>query len=394
MRAIEVGERRGVMRLDSRMASNIDPIKGRSDSFGSMSPDEAENDCTTSQQQSPRSRGAATFSNLRSGSSLIDNTLAQIFSLRRAQSTPDIPSCATPATSTTSSPPRSAALGYKKSPSDGSLKKRAAKFSYAQKSQAPTTITIVSNARVRRQGSMTTSATGSSLSLGSDSSSDSSSSSSLKSSSKSVCSATPLVIATPNPLIQQAESDLDPYTFIETLTNQSTYDSSTALNDSNKSDTRRRTSIQPLHSDEFKKPTQEEIDAYSNDAIAAVRSCDVDSLRSIHESGRSLRCCNRFGESLLHVACRRSTPEIVKFLLKEAGVCPRIRDDYGRTPLHDAVWRAHPEVDIVELLLNVEPRLAFVEDVRGHKPFQYARKEHWRRWREFLCENRDLILTD
>lgn len=117
-------------------------------------------------------------------------------------------------------------------------------------------------------------------------------------------------------------------------------------------------------------------------------------MRSIHESGRSLRCCNRFGESLLHVACRRSTPEIVKFLLKEAGVCPRIRDDYGRTPLHDAVWRAHPEVDIVELLLNVEPRLAFVEDVRGHKPFQYARKEHWRRWREFLCENRDLILTD
>lgn len=377
------------MRMESRMTTNrIDPIKGRSDSVGSSSsssrsPDEAENDCTTSPQQSPRSRSAATFSSLRSGSSLIDNTLAQIFSLRRAQSTPDIPSCATPAmTSTTSSSPRSAALGYKKSPSDGSLK-RAAKFSYApkSKSQAPTTITIVSN-RVQ-QGSMVTSATSSLHSLGSDSSS----SSSLKSMTSGAFSAAPLVITTPNPLILQAESDLDPYTFIEALTNHS----STALDGSTKC---RRTSLEPLHSNEFENPTQEEIDAYSSDAIAAVRSCDVDSLRSIHESGRSLRCCNRFGESLLHVACRRSTPEIVEFLLHEARVCPRIRDDYGRTPLHDAVWRTRPEVDIVELLLNVEPRLTFVEDVRGHKPFQYARKEHWGRWREFLCEKRDLILTD
>ena len=369
------------------MESRMTTIKGRSVSVGSMPPDEAENDCTTSPQQSPRSRSAATLSGLRNGTSLIDNTLAQIFSLRRAQSTPEIPSCATPAASTLPSP-RSAALGFK-CPSDGSLKKHAAKFSYAPKPKArPPTITIVSN-RVR-QGSMTTSATSSSHSLGADSCS----SSSLKSMTNCVFSAAPLVIATPNPLIQQAESNLDPYTFIETLTDMSTSNSDNALDDSNKSGTRRRTSLEPLHSDEFKNPTQEEIDAYSNDAIAAVRSCDIDSLRSIHESGRSLRCCNRFGESLLHVACRRSTPEIVEFLLHEAGVCPRIRDDYGRTPLHDAVWRAHPEVNIVELILNVEPRLAFVEDVRGHKPFQYARREHWGRWREFLCENRELILTD
>lgn len=150
--------------------------------------------------------------------------------------------------------------------------------------------------------------------------------------------------------------------------------------------------MQPLHATEFLNPTPEQIAAYNNDAIAAVRSSDLSALRQLHADGQTLRCCNRFGESLLHVACRRSNSEVVSFLLHEANVSPRIKDDYGRTPLHDACWRGNPEYDIVELLLKVEPRLAFVPDVRGHKPFQYARKEHWGGWKDFLNEKRDTIL--
>ena len=155
----------------------------------------------------------------------------------------------------------------------------------------------------------------------------------------------------------------------------------------------REEKMRPLHDSEFLRPTEEQIAAYSccNDALAAVRTSDISALREIYAAGRTLRCCNRFGESLLHVACRRSNAALVSFLLNEADVSPRIKDDYGRTPLHDACWRGNPEYEIVELLLSAEPRLAFVQDVRGHKPFQYARKEHWGAWRDFLEEKRDLI---
>lgn len=150
---------------------------------------------------------------------------------------------------------------------------------------------------------------------------------------------------------------------------------------------------QPLHLSEFTQPTQRQIEAYSNsaDALDAIRSCDVDKLRQLLACGIPLEACNRFGESLLHMACRRSNAKVVSFLLHEANVSPKIRDDYGRTPLHDACWRGNPEYDIVEMILRVEPRLAFVEDVRGHAPFRYARKEHWPAWNEFLDSKKDVM---
>ncbi|KAL3800808.1 hypothetical protein HJC23_001645 [Cyclotella cryptica] len=151
----------------------------------------------------------------------------------------------------------------------------------------------------------------------------------------------------------------------------------------------------PLHMSEFIRPTSEQIEAYhkSNDALHAVRACDVDALRELLAKGQTLQICNKFGESLLHIACRRANASVVAFLLNEANVSPRIRDDYGRTPLHDACWRGSPEYEIVELLLQVEPRLAFVQDVRGHKPFQYARREHWPDWKEFLSRKKNLMVV-
>ena len=176
------------------------------------------------------------------------------------------------------------------------------------------------------------------------------------------------------------EENLCPYSFIDSLLQSSRR-------------CKEGTTTKPLLDDnDFHPPTPEQIEAYSNDAVNAVRSSDVDCLRTLLSNGQSLQCCNRFGESLLHVACRRSNAEIVSFLLHEAKVSPCIRDDYGRTPLHDACWRGNPEYEIVELLLSVEPRLAYVKDVRGHRPFQYARREHWPNWREFIDRKRELIL--
>ena len=82
---------------------------------------------------------------------------------------------------------------------------------------------------------------------------------------------------------------------------------------------------------------------------------------------------------------------VVRFLLKEARMSLRIKDDYGFMPLHDACWRGTPAYNIVELLLGMELQLAFVEDVLGHTPFQYTRREHWGAWTDFLDRKRELL---
>ena len=154
--------------------------------------------------------------------------------------------------------------------------------------------------------------------------------------------------------------------------------------------------MRPPHESEYEAPTPEQIDAWAQDVLAAVRASDVEALRAVRSARGdvSLRCRNRYGEGLLHVACRRSRDpvRVVRYLLDEAGLNPLVRDDYGRTPLHDACWRGEPDFGLVGALLGAEPRLALAVDVRGHRPFEYARREHWGAWRAFLDGRRDLLI--
>ena len=146
-----------------------------------------------------------------------------------------------------------------------------------------------------------------------------------------------------------------------------------------------------LH-DFFLEITPEHIEGYQTDLIAAIRNDDVDALRQLYESGRTLQACNKFGESVVHMACRRGSTEIVRFLLEVAGVCVRLRDDYGRTPLHDALWTQKPEFDCVEIILRACPDLLLVTDKRGFTPLSYVRRDHWVFWCEFLERNQDIVL--
>jgi len=141
----------------------------------------------------------------------------------------------------------------------------------------------------------------------------------------------------------------------------------------------------------FLEVTAEHVSAYTHDVISAVREQDIDVLREMHQDGRILQCSNRFGESILHMACRRGAVKVVRFLLEEAKVCFKVKDDYGRTPLHDAFWATNPEKDIVKMLLNNCPDLLLVSDRRGFTPLSYVRKEHWDIWCKFLEDNRGII---
>lgn len=93
----------------------------------------------------------------------------------------------------------------------------------------------------------------------------------------------------------------------------------------------------------------------------------------------------------MHLACRRGYLDVVTFLVCEAGVPVLVRDDYGRTPMHDACWSTSPNLELMEFLLRTCPDLLLLSDVRGHLPFSYVRKEHWKAWIGFLEQHRDLL---
>jgi hypothetical protein len=142
----------------------------------------------------------------------------------------------------------------------------------------------------------------------------------------------------------------------------------------------------------FTKPGEEEIASYDLDVVDAIRSRDIDKLREFHREGKSLNACNRFGESLLHMCCRRGDTELVEFLVEEIGVRINIKDDFGRTPLHDACWTPTPNFEIMDVILKAtDIHMLLAADIRGHTPFDYARKEHWGAWLMFFNERRELL---
>ena len=142
----------------------------------------------------------------------------------------------------------------------------------------------------------------------------------------------------------------------------------------------------------FIKPTPEMINSYQPEKITVVRKQDMEGVRALYTQGESFDACNRFGESLIHMACRRGCKEMVEFLVHEAKVNLFVRDDYGRTMLHDAFWTAEPNYELITLLIKEIPEFLCVRDVRGHTPLDYVRKNDYTSWSSFLYENKDLLV--
>jgi hypothetical protein len=142
----------------------------------------------------------------------------------------------------------------------------------------------------------------------------------------------------------------------------------------------------------FTTPTQEMIAAYIPEVLDAVRKNDLKKVKELHKAGiLTINGCNKFGESTLHLACRRGYTDIVRYLLDEVKVDVNMRDDYYRTPLHDACWTTAPEFDLVELFLSRAPHQLLMQDVRGFTPFDYVRGEHNGKWLRFLWERKAIL---
>ncbi|CAB9499215.1 ANK [Seminavis robusta] len=139
----------------------------------------------------------------------------------------------------------------------------------------------------------------------------------------------------------------------------------------------------------------EQVDAYDMETARAVRAGDLDTLRQLyHDKGYSLSACNRFGESLLHMSCRRGHASMVRFMLVEAKVNPRVMDDFGRTAFHDVCWSSQPNLETMDVLLQVLPPIGLLmQDARGNSPLEYAPRKHWPVWLEYLQEREHIFVN-
>lgn len=136
--------------------------------------------------------------------------------------------------------------------------------------------------------------------------------------------------------------------------------------------------------DLFEAPKKDEIEAYGFEALDAVRTRDIALLESFHAKGRPLKCSNRFGESILHLACRKGFTDVTDFLINKADVPLWVKDDFGRNPLHDACWTCEPNFELMDLVIAKCPDLLLISDARGHTPLSYVRREHWGEWIKYI----------
>jgi ankyrin repeat protein len=140
----------------------------------------------------------------------------------------------------------------------------------------------------------------------------------------------------------------------------------------------------------FESPTNEMIDSHRTEVVCAVRRNDLDAIRKMHQEGTLKgNACNKFGESILHIACHRGHTALVKYMLEDMKInVQSVRDDYQRTALHDACWTTEPAFDVVDILLDVAPEHVLLKDARGFLPFDYVRKQDHGKWLRFLWERK------
>ena len=144
----------------------------------------------------------------------------------------------------------------------------------------------------------------------------------------------------------------------------------------------------------FHEHTPDEIAAYENsDIISAIREENIPLLRKLWKEGHPIQCSNKFGESIVHMVCRRGSIPVLIFLLEEAKVSLRVIDDMGRTPYHDACWSSEPRLELMRVLLKADPSLMRISDKRGHIALDYVNRDHWDIWCHFLIEHRYLLFT-
>ena len=128
----------------------------------------------------------------------------------------------------------------------------------------------------------------------------------------------------------------------------------------------------------FKRPIRShEIENYSKDLLNAISGNDIAFVQDLCRKQKRINACNQVGESTLHMAARKSCHQIVNLILKsEEEKSPLMIDDYGRSPLTDALCAISPSFSVIEQLLDHSVDLLYLTDDQGFTPLNYVRKEY------------------
>lgn len=139
-------------------------------------------------------------------------------------------------------------------------------------------------------------------------------------------------------------------------------------------------------------PTELQLASYGPKTLRMVKDNDAAGLyEALNVAGLSPNACNAFGESIVHMACRRGHSQILRVLV-ESGAVLKTCDDYGRTPLHDACWSAQPSFDTVEqIAIDCDRCMWFLRDCRGSLPLSYVHEDNIEEWKDWFDSRIDVM---
>ena len=154
------------------------------------------------------------------------------------------------------------------------------------------------------------------------------------------------------------------------------------------------TRYKTLNTAYYNKPTPLQQASYSRHIIDIIKAHNVTKFQQIMMSGISSNPCNTFGESSLHMVCRRGDATLLKILLSDDVKTElHVADDYGRTPLHDACWASEMAKDVLNLILQENTAeniyMFYMEDARGALPLSYVHKTQYAEWIQYIDSVKD-----
>lgn len=144
-----------------------------------------------------------------------------------------------------------------------------------------------------------------------------------------------------------------------------------------------------LESAYYTHPNEHQLASYGRIVTKAMyQPNNTRALGILLECGISPNACNKFGESVVHLVCRRGHYDLLTMLM-DAGCSIKVSDDYGRTPLHDACWQSKPDFDVIRLIFQTDKHLVKMRDIRGTTPLSYVKEENFVKWNQFLASIMD-----
>ena len=142
--------------------------------------------------------------------------------------------------------------------------------------------------------------------------------------------------------------------------------------------------------DFFQRVTVDRVRGYDLETVKAVRENDFAELVCLNARGKRMDSCNRFGESVVHLAARRGSAQCLRFLIRQ-DINVRVCCDSGRNPLHDACWTSSPNFEVVLMLIQEWPDLLLIQDKKGYTPLKYIPRDCWAEWNTFLDTHQESL---